>query len=76
MLPVFYQTCFQRQLKDTQYLTLQILVLLLQIHKQVSIELLSTLMPYPVLFESRRRCIQRFLMLPILKTIVAVVSPD
>lgn len=67
MLPVFYQTCFQRQLKDTQYLTLQILVFLLQIHKQVSIELLSTLMPYPVLFESRRRCIQRFLMLPILK---------
>ena len=47
--------------------TLTILVFLLQTHKQVSIEALATLMPYPILFESRRRGIQRFLKLPILK---------
>jgi uncharacterized membrane protein len=61
MLPPFYQICFQRQLKNAEYLTLTILVFLLQTHKQVSIELLATLMPYPIMFESRRRSIQRFL---------------
>jgi hypothetical protein len=64
MLPPFYQNCFQRQLKKAEYLTLQILVFLLQAHKQVSIELLATVMPYPITFESRRRAIQRFLKLP------------
>ena len=67
MLPPYYQICFQRQLKNTEYLTLTILVFLLQTHKQVSIEALATLMPYPIPFESRRRGIQRFLKLPILK---------
>lgn len=67
MLPKSYQSCFQRQLKNTEYLTLKILVFLLQSHKQVSIEALATLMPYPIMFESRRRSIQRFLKLPILK---------
>jgi hypothetical protein len=67
MLPSSYQICFQQQLKKTEYLTLTILVFLLQTHKQVSIELLATLMPYPIMFESRRRGIQRFLKLPILK---------
>ena len=42
MLPPFYQDCFQRQLKKAEYLTLQILVFLLQAHKQVSIELLDS----------------------------------
>jgi hypothetical protein len=67
MLPKSYQICFQRQLKNTEYLTLTILVFLLQSHKQVSIEALATLMPYPIMFESRRRSIQRFLKLAILK---------
>src|SRR4028119_474640 len=67
MLPLFYQICFQQQLKNAEYLTLSILIFLLQIKKQVSIEALATLMPYPILFESRRRGIQRFLKLPILK---------
>jgi hypothetical protein len=53
MLPPFYQIYFQRQLKNAEYLTLTILVFLLQTHKQVSIELLATLMPYPIMFESR-----------------------
>ena len=66
MLPPFYQICFQKQLKQAEYLTLSIFIFLLQIKKQVSIESLATLMPYPILFESRRRGIQRFLKLPIL----------
>jgi hypothetical protein len=36
---------------------------MLQIHKQVSIELLASFMPYPIQFESRRRSLQRFLKL-------------
>lgn len=43
---------------------LQILVLLVQFHKTVTIEKLATLFPQPILFESRRRSIQRFLSLP------------
>ncbi len=37
---------------------------MLQAHKQVSIESLATVMPYPIKFESKRRAIQRFLKLP------------
>lgn len=43
---------------------LQILVMLLQFHKTVTIERLATVWPQPILFESRRRSIQRFLILP------------
>ncbi len=43
---------------------LQILGLLLQFHKNVTIEKLATVLPQPILFESRRRSIQRFLLLP------------
>jgi hypothetical protein len=64
MLPQFYQNCFQRLLCPTQYKMLQILVLLLQFHKTVTIEKLATVFPQPILFESRRRSIQRFLSLP------------
>jgi hypothetical protein len=63
MFPQFYLLHLQRQLKNTEYLTLKILVYLLQSQKQVSIELLATLMPYPIQFESRRRSVQRFLTL-------------
>jgi hypothetical protein len=55
---------FSSASSDKIGLTLQILVFLLQAHKQVSIELLATVMPYPITFESRRRAIQIFLKLP------------
>lgn len=64
MLPQVYQTCFQRQLSATQFLTLEILVWLLQAHKQVRIERLAALFPQPIKFESRRRRLQRFFILP------------
>jgi hypothetical protein len=63
MFPQFYQIHLEKQLKPAEYLTLKILVYLLQSQKQVNIELLATLMPYPIQFESRRRSLQRFLKL-------------
>jgi hypothetical protein len=62
-LPEFYQNCFQNLLTPTQYTMLQILIILLQFHKQVTIEKLATVFPQPIKFESRRRSIQRFLVL-------------
>ena len=53
MFPSFYLLHLQQQLKATEYLTLKILVYLLEGHKQVSLELLAFLMPYPIQFESR-----------------------
>ncbi len=67
MIPQFYQLHLEQQLQKSEYLTLKLLVDLLQRHKTVSIESLATLMPYPILFESRRRHIQRFLNLESLK---------
>jgi hypothetical protein len=64
MLPQFYQTCFEKLLTPTQYKMLQILVMLLQFHKTVTIERLATVFPQPILFESRRRSLQRFLVVP------------
>lgn len=64
MLPEFYISCFQSQLSQRACITLQILVFLLQFHKQVQIEKLAALFTMPIKFESRRRHIQRFLLLP------------
>lgn len=64
MIPPFYQKCFQASLTDTQYLTLQLLVLLLQTHRKVCLSHLATLFPQPILYESRLRNLQRFLKLP------------
>ena len=67
MFPSFYLLHLQQQLKATEYLTLKILVYLLACHKQVSLELLASLMPYPIQFESRRRSLQRFFKLDCLQ---------
>ncbi len=64
MLPELYLTPLQSQLSASQLLTLEMLVWLLQFHKQVRIERLAACLPLPILYESRRRHIQRFLILP------------
>lgn len=64
MLPELYQTHFQKYLKPCDYLLLEILINLLQSIKQVNLEKLATALPLPILFESRRKKIQRFLSLP------------
>jgi hypothetical protein len=58
-----FPVSLQSQLTSSQLLTLEILVWLLQVHKQIKIERLAAHFPLPILFESRRRHIQRFLKL-------------
>ena len=64
MLPELYLNCLESQLSASQRLTLEMLVWLLQFHKQVRIERLAACLPLPILYESRRRHVQRFLSLP------------
>jgi len=64
MLPSFYQACFQAQLSATQYLMLQMRVLLLQKQRRVTIERLAVLFAQPIQLQSRRRSRPRFLGLP------------
>jgi hypothetical protein len=66
MLPEFYRTNLLSQLSRSQLLTLEILVWLLQVHKQIRIERLAAHFPLPIKFESRRRHLQRFLKLSVL----------
>ena len=64
MLPEFYLNHLQNRLKRAQIVTLEILVWLLQVHKDVRIEKLASHYPLPIKLESRRRHLQRFLALP------------
>jgi hypothetical protein len=61
MLPEFYQTHLKSQLNQAEYLLLKILITLLQSIKKVGLETLATALPIPIIFESRRKKIQRFL---------------
>jgi hypothetical protein len=63
MLPSFYQKLLERYLNPAQLITLKMLVWLLQTQKQVRIERLAATLPLPILENSRRRHIQRFLSL-------------
>jgi hypothetical protein len=64
MLPPFYQASLQAQLSAIQFITLQMLIELLQHERQICLERLAMLFAQPIQFESRRRNIQRFLLLP------------
>lgn len=66
MLPKIYQNHLATQLNKTQYLILSILVQLIQSYRWVRLEELANKFPQPILFESRRKKLQRFLDLPIL----------
>jgi hypothetical protein len=61
MLPEFYIEYLKTYLPPSELLTLQILVWLLQVHRQVRRERLAASFPYPIKCESRRKKIQRFL---------------
>ncbi len=62
MLPLFYQKHLKIQLKYRNFILLNILVMLVQSIKRVSIEKLANALPLGIKFESRRKRIQRFLM--------------
>lgn len=64
MLPSVYQTVFRKHLTESQYLTLEILLLLIQSHRQVNLSTLASLFPQPIQYASRKRNLQRFLSLP------------
>ena len=64
MLPVFYQTYLETQFSPSEYLFLKIIITILQSIQNIALESLATQLPMPILFESRRKRIQRFLSLP------------
>ena len=64
MLPLFYQKPLEDQLSLPEILFLNILINILQDIKEISLERLATVLPLPILFESRRKKIQRFISLP------------
>ncbi len=70
MLPQFYQSHLQNYLRETQLITLKLLVWLLQNQKQVKIERLAATLPLPIQQNSRRRHIQRFLNLTRLSVVI------
>ena len=64
MLPEFYHKCISKLLTPRQYATLRIVVLILQSYRTIQIEKLAALLPIPIKYQSRRRHLQRFLVLP------------
>ena len=64
MFPELYQTHLTTQLNKAQYLILSILIQLLQSYRWVRLEELANKFPQPILFESRRKKLQRYLDLP------------
>lgn len=60
-LPQLYRENLAQYLNAQQLLSLEMLVCQLQIYKQMTIEGLAAHFPLPILFESRRKHIQRFL---------------
>ena len=68
MLPEFYHKCLEKLLTPSQYATLRIVVLLLQNYRTIQIEKLAAILPIPIKYQSRRRHLQRFLVLPKLST--------
>jgi hypothetical protein len=60
-MPEFYQNYLRSQLELRQYLLLTILINLLQSLKTVKLETLAAALPLPILFESRRHKLQKFL---------------
>jgi hypothetical protein len=63
MIAKQYQKILQNELHHTTYLLLTLIVVSLQLLKQVKLELLAESLPLPILFESRRKKLRRFLRL-------------
>jgi hypothetical protein len=61
MIPTFYLFHLKKQLSSAQFKLIEILLPLIQSEKQVRLEPLSRVFPYPITTESRRRKLQRFL---------------
>ena len=64
MVPQSYQNHLQSQLNPAEYLLVRCIIQILQSIKTLSLEKLANALPLPVLFDSRRKKIQRLLMTP------------
>ena len=60
MIAKLYQKILQNQLRHTAYLFLNLMVISLQLIKQVKLDVLAESIPLPILLESRRRKLRRF----------------
>ncbi len=67
MFPLLYQKHLRSQLKYRHFILFNILVILIQSIKKVSLEKLANALPLGIKLESRRKRIQRFLSLQDLK---------
>ena len=56
MLPQFYQTHLQQHLTQTQFLVLSLLLNVLQLSKQVKLEHLARMFPYPITIKISYLC--------------------
>jgi hypothetical protein len=63
MIAKEYQKILQNELNCSNYLLLTLMVAALQLLKQVKLELIAEAIPLPILFESRRKKLRRFLRL-------------
>jgi hypothetical protein len=61
MLAKFYQTHLQKQLTHAQFILLKILLDLIQSEKQVRLDRLAGVFPFPIMVESLLATGQRFL---------------
>ena len=64
MLPPSYQKVVRAHLSAQQYLTLELLILLMQSHRTLCLGQLANVFPQPIQYASRVRHLQRFLLLP------------
>jgi hypothetical protein len=64
MIPLAIQGHIRKQFSPAHYILLEIIVRLLQSVRCVRLEVLAESIPLPILFESRRKKLQRFLSLP------------
>ena len=79
-----YGSHFSQYLTQTQFEALRILLWLLTVHKQIRIERLAACFPLPIFYQSRRKHIQRFLVLsalaiprfwfPVIKAIIFEIN--
>jgi hypothetical protein len=63
MIAKEYQKILQNELNYSTYLLLTLVVAALQLLKQVKLEIIAEALPLPILFESRRKKLRRFLRL-------------
>ena len=66
-LPLLYHKHLESQLKSSLWVILKIVIALIQNHRWIRLETLANQLPSFAKFESRRRALQRFLSLEILK---------